>query len=289
MKIVTHNGGFHADDVLAVATLLLVYPDAVIVRSRDKEAIKSADIVVDVGLVYDAKTRRFDHHQPEGVGVRESGIPYASFGLVWKEWGGEMAGKDEALLIDRRLVSPVDAHDNGISVALNKFPEIREYTISDFFFSYLDADEIDEKIILKKFLESVEVAKDLLKREINMAHREISGLKIVKEVFAKSEDKRIIILDKDLPWSKILIPEPEALYVVYPRKEGNWGVRAVPQHLIGFELKKSLPQHWGGKSAKELVELTGVADAIFCHTGLFMCVAQTKEGAVRLAKIAQSV
>ncbi len=285
-KIVTHNGRFHADDIFAVAALLLVYPDAIVVRSRSEEAIRSADIVVDVGFSHDPAAKRFDHHQSGGAGLREKGIPYASFGLVWKEWGAQIAGKDEALLIDQRLVCPVDAEDNGVSIALNKFPDIRAYTVSDFFSSYLDTDETDEEILLAKFLEGVAVAKALLEREINIARREVSGLKTVREIFARSGDKSIIILDKDLPWSKALIPEPEALYVVYPRREGNWGVAAVPKNLIGFELKKPLPRSWGGQSARELAKLTGVADAVFCHNKLFMCSAKTREGAIKLAKIA---
>ena len=286
MKIVTHNGRFHSDDVFAVATLLLVYPDAEVVRSRDEEMVRSADIVVDVGFVYDPEAKRFDHHQPEGAGEREGGIPYSSFGLVWKKWGREIAGEEEALLIDKKLGYPIDALDNGISIAENKFPEIREYTIYDLFSSYIDTDEYDEEVLLEKFLECVGIARALLKREIDIARKEIAGAKIVKEIFAKSEDRRIIILDKNLPWQKTLVPEPEALYVIYPRKDGSWGARAIPKHLIGFESKKSFPQSWGGKGAKELAKMTGVEDAVFCHKGLFICVAKTEEGALKLAKIA---
>lgn len=286
MKIVTHNGRFHTDDIFAVATLLLVYPDAEVVRSRNEEVIKSGDIVVDVGFVYDPKAKRFDHHQPEGAGARDIGVPYASFGLVWKKWGREIAGEGEALLIDKKLVCPVDAHDNGISITENKLPEIREYTISDFFYSYLDADETDEKILLEKFLKGVEVAQTLLKREIKIAQEEVSDIKIVRDIFDKSEDKRIIILDKDLSWHQVLIPEPETSFVIYPRKEGVWGVKAVPKKLIGYELKKPFPQSWGGKAGSELAKLTGVEDAVFCHNKLFVCSAKTKEGAMALAKIA---
>ena len=285
-KIVTHNGRFHADDIFAIATLLLVYPDAEIIRSRNKEIIKSADIVVDVGFVYDPKIKRFDHHQPGGAGARDIGIPYAAFGLVWKEWGTDIAGKDEALLIDKQLVCPVDAHDNGVSITENKFPEIREYTISDFFSSYLDIDEIDEKNLLQIFFKGVEVAQTLLRREIKMAQKEISGMKIVRDIFDKTEDKRIILLEKDLPWYRVLTPELETLYVIYPRKEETWGVRAVPKNLIGFELKKPFPQSWGGRDADELAKITGVADAVFCHNKLFVCSAKSQEGALALAEIA---
>lgn len=34
-----------------------------IVRTRDEEVLKAADVCVDVGLVYDPLLLRFDHHQ----------------------------------------------------------------------------------------------------------------------------------------------------------------------------------------------------------------------------------
>jgi len=286
-KIATHNGNFHADDVFAVATLLLIYPKAEVIRTRDEEVIRLADIVVDVGFVYNPKLNRFDHHQSEGAGGRDNGIPYSSFGLIWRAYGRKIAGgDDEALLIDKKLVSPIDAIDNGISISENKFPEIREYTIGDLFSSYLDMDEPGEKVLLKKFLESVEVAKGVLRHEINLARKEVSDAREVKETFNKSENKGVIVLDKSLSWHKTLIPKPEVMFVVYPRKTGDWGVRAVPKHLIGFETKKSFPQSWGGKNDQELAEVTGVEDAVFCHKALFLCGAKSKEGAIKLAEIA---
>ena len=39
------------------------YSEASIVRSRNEEVLKSCDIVVDVGGVYDPSTHRYDHHQ----------------------------------------------------------------------------------------------------------------------------------------------------------------------------------------------------------------------------------
>src|SRR5437764_1161911 len=96
VTIVAHNGNFHADDVFAVATVLLVlersdfpaWRQAIpkIIRTRDPKTIEKADFVVDVGGVYDAENNRFDHHQAGGAGTRANGIPYASFGLVWKKF-----------------------------------------------------------------------------------------------------------------------------------------------------------------------------------------------------------
>ena len=78
----THNGRFHADEIFALAVLYLIFPDLEIVRSRDENVYKKADIIVDVGNVYDPEKLIFDHHQRSFILKRKSGIPYASFGLI---------------------------------------------------------------------------------------------------------------------------------------------------------------------------------------------------------------
>jgi uncharacterized UPF0160 family protein len=40
MKLVTHNGTFHYDEILAASILLEIYPDAEIIRTRDADIIK---------------------------------------------------------------------------------------------------------------------------------------------------------------------------------------------------------------------------------------------------------
>ena len=49
MLIVTHGGKFHADDAWAVAVLMLLYPEAELVRTRDPAVIARADVAIDVG------------------------------------------------------------------------------------------------------------------------------------------------------------------------------------------------------------------------------------------------
>src|SRR3989344_3542872 len=94
IRVATHSGPYHADDVFAVAALdiLLDPEEIIIIRTRDPKIIDQADYVVDVGAKYDSSLKRFDHHQMEGAGERPSTIPYASFGLVWKEYGEKLAG-----------------------------------------------------------------------------------------------------------------------------------------------------------------------------------------------------
>ncbi|MDP2651197.1 MAG: MYG1 family protein [bacterium] len=284
MKIVTHSGTYHADDVFAVAALLLLYPDAEVARSRDPEVINSADIVVDVGREHNPARRRFDHHQEGGAGVRPNGIPYASFGLVWKEFGEKLAGSKEAWeLIEERLAMPIDALDNGMEIAKPVVEHIRPYSISDFLYSFLSHDNATEMSLYETFMKVVKLTKELLAREIDRAKEVITGMEEVKKILDSTEDKGVIIFDKELPWPRVLVPHPGVLFVVSPRKEGDWGVRSVRVKLDGFEFKKLLPLEWAGKVGQELENATGVPGATFCHRGRFLIVVKDKEGAIKLA------
>jgi uncharacterized UPF0160 family protein len=118
--IVTHNGIFHADEVLATA-LLEVFNDREynILRTRDDKelsnAIKNSQAyVIDVGGCYDGLTL-FDHHHDSNL--------LSSAGLIWQHI------KDNGLTNDfdykkiDSLVSEVDDHDRGI-----KFQSMFEFS-----------------------------------------------------------------------------------------------------------------------------------------------------------------
>ncbi len=285
--IVTHNSTFHADDVFAVATILLMEPDAKIIRTRDRELISKGDFVVDVGYEYDAERNRFDHHQPGGAGKRENGIQYASFGLVWRKFGEKLSGgKEEFELIDQSLVEPLDAHDNGQPIAENIYENLREYTLIDFLYSYLPKDEEAEKLLDETFVKVVGVAKELIVREIGRAKEDVKSGHEVEGIYNETEDKRIIVMDHEYNWFRVLMKLPEPIFVVYPRNDGvSWGIRGVPDsNKVYGTRRKDFPKEWGGKTGEELQKITGVADAIFAHRGLFMASAKTKEGAIEMAK-----
>ena len=128
--LVTHSGSFHADDVFALATITLALSGSNeewnIVRTRDEAIIQMGDLVVDVGGIYDPSKGRFDHHQEGVTEVHDDGIPFASFGLVWKKYGLSLCGGSESVFkkINLDLVIPIDAHDNGISISTNIYKDI---------------------------------------------------------------------------------------------------------------------------------------------------------------------
>ena len=299
IKLVTHDGSFHADDIFACATLSLMLEKKqekfYIIRTRDQEIIDNSDYVFDVGGIYNEKLNRFDHHQKGGAGERPAspsqggeGIPYAAFGLVWKKFGEELCGSRKAAeIIDKKLVASIDAHDNGYDLVENKH-EISPYSIQHFFYSMKPTWQEENVTDDEMFLKCVEIAKEVLLREIIQAKDGVLAEDLVVSIYKNTKDKRIIVLDKHYPFEYILNNFSEPLFVVCPSKDkrNKWGARAVREDPKTFKNRKNFPASWAGLRNEELVKVTGVPDAVFCHNNLFMAVAKSKEGAIKLAELA---
>ncbi len=309
--LVTHDGSFHTDDIFAAAALILYLeknskefsaqggPASLweIIRTRDPEIIQSADYVFDVGGTHDPKLNRFDHHQVGGAGRRipsgvegEVVIEYAAFGLVWKKFGVELSGSEKAArMIDQKLVAPIDAGDNGFDLSENKY-EVSPYMIQHVFGAMRPTWREDAKSEDEMFLKCVEIAKEVLSREIIQTRDALSAEESVIAIYKNTSDKRIILLDKHYPFQYTLCNFPEPLFVICPRTDSEgvetWGVKAVRDDPKTFKNRKNLPKLWAGVRDEELQNVTGVRDAIFCHRGLFLAVAKSKEGAIKLAQIA---
>ncbi|PIQ92766.1 MAG: metal-dependent hydrolase [Parcubacteria group bacterium CG11_big_fil_rev_8_21_14_0_20_39_22] len=288
VKVATHNGKFHPDDVCAVAVLSIFHNGNIeVLRTRDSKIVVNADMVVDVGGIYDTGSGRFDHHQQGGAGVRENGIPYASFGLVWKEYGPKLCDANMEVVnkIDEEIVGPIDANDNGID---NPCVETGGLTplsfggaISLFNSIWKEKDGAQDS----NFLKAVDFAKSVIERAIEKGKAGSEASTLVKDAYQTSSDKRIIELDARYPWKEALSEYPEPLFVILPDElNNNWRAIAVPKEPHSFACRKPFPQSWAGKSDEELQKETGVEDATFCHNGRFIVVAKSKEGVISLVK-----
>jgi len=294
-KLITHNGSFHADDIFACATLSLMLERAgekfEVIRTRDEEIIKTGDYVFDVGGIYDADKNRFDHHQIGGAGKHQdpqTDIEYAAFGLVWEKFGEELSGsKEVALLIDKKIAQPIDAGDNGIDL-VKSINEVKPYFLQTLFRSFRPSwKNANEETLFTGFMQSVEIAKGILLREIASAQDAIEAEGKILNCYKNTEDKKIIILDQKYPWEEQLYKYPEPIFVIFPRLNDNlWSVEGVFADFPAFDRRKKFPATWAGLRNEELQKVTGVPEAVFCHRGLFMAVAKSKEGAIKLAQIA---
>ena len=204
---------------------------------------------VDVGGRSDPATGDFDHHQKGGAGERANGIRYASFGLVWRAFGVQVAGSEAAAAsIDERLVQGVDANDTGQKIAEPLIDGIRPMSVSGIIAGLNPSwdEELTPAEEDARFEEAVALATRILEREVAGAAAYDRARQLVLDAIARAEDPRVIELDRNMPWREaVLAGAPEALYVIYPKSDG-WGLQAVPTAPGSFENRRSLPAEWGG-------------------------------------------
>lgn len=289
---VTHNGTFHADDLFATATLSILNNGNIkIIRTRDPEVIKTGDYIYDVGGENDPENNKFDHHQKGGGGVRENGIPYASFGLVWKKYGEQICkNKEVAEYIDKKIVQPIDARDEGFDIIIPKVKDIYPYGVESIFLSVIPTWKEKNNNINKIFKKQVEKVIDLLKREIKIAKDDIDGINSLMCSYNESEDRRIVVTENDFPrylLQNTLSKLPEPIYLVYPGiKNNSWKVEAIRKSPETMESRKLFPEEWRGftNGDEKLKEITGVSDIIFCHQNGFYLNTGLKESAIKLAQ-----
>ncbi len=282
MLVATHDGSFHADEVFAIAALGLLGEPIEVIRTRNRDDVARADLRVDVGFRNDPATGDFDHHQREFDAVRDNGVRYASFGLVWREFGPRVCdGEAEvAQAVDSSLVQAVDANDTGQQLTHSLIDGVRPMTANAIVggFNARWDETLSAEQERARFDDAVALAQGILAREIASAASGRRAEKIVREAIATAMDPRLVELPVNAPWKQVLVPDaPEALFVIYPKRQG-FGLESVPRELGSFENRRDLPAEWGGREGADLVAVTGVEDALFCHAKRFLAVARTHDG-----------
>ncbi len=286
--VVTHSGKFHPDDVFAIATLQIVHgaDNIKVIRSRDEGDIKAADIVVDVGLEYDVAKQRFDHHQSDPSLVRANKIPYAAFGLIWREYGAKICGDSEiADRLERHLVLPIDAGDNAV-----RLYDLKEYGVTPFeLFNVINSfrpNNRDRQELYDSFMEAVDFARKLLLRLIKQTEAQIEADRYVESVYNSTEDKRMLIFDRSIN-RQAISRFPETLLIVYESSsEGaaKWRAETVPNENDAFSNRVLFPSNWAEDTSDTLENVSGIKGLVFCHKGRFLCSGLTEESVLAAAK-----
>lgn len=304
MKLGTHSGSFHADDVMGIAILKWLFPEAHIVRSRDPLEWETCDYLVDVGNEWDPQKGRFDHHQPSCTAGRERDglfIPYAGAGLVWSFFGASAvkvivsqyakgyvlpdgAAEQIAEYVDSAVIQYIDMADVGL-----KLPGPYEASLTGVI-GMMNSTIFEEEVPVDvKFGSAVAFAKGVLK---NVVLAEVAKLFARDKVLEANRicEGKVIVLEESLPWDSVVVTHPElssVLYVVYPERSGeSWMIQAVRASSEGFASRKLLPASWGGLRDTAFSAVVGIDDGIFCHKGRFIAGAKSLESLLHLAKLA---
>jgi len=298
--LITHSGGFHADELLSSAVLTRLFPTAQLLRSRDKLWLTPASdkIIYDVGGVYDVEAQIFDHHQRPGP-LRKDGQPFSSFGLIWAHYGQDylaaMSIPDEDIeaihaKFDIEFVMPIDLLDNG-AIEPSVAGPLANLTLPALLESLKPVfDDMSSTANDDAFFAALPIVHRFIEAILCGFAAEARALGIVKEAIDKVGTSQILELPTGMPYSSILddVKADHILFVIHPR--GNdWTLNGIKLSKYTFDQRADLPASWAGLSDSALEAVTGVKGAKFCHNARFIAVASTREAILEMANKAVQV
>ncbi len=295
--LVTHSGGFHADELLSSVILTSLFPQAELKRTRDRQwLVPAADrIIFDVGGDYDAEAQIFDHHQRPNP-LREDEQPFSSFGLVWAHYGrAYLAAMDvpahdiDAIhsAFDTKFVLPIDLLDNGAMEPSIAGP-LSAMTLPALLGSLKPQfDDPSPTADDDAFLAALPIARSFVEAAIRNLAAKARAQSIVLEAIAKAGPSPILELPMGMPYRSVLdnAGADHMLFVVNPRGT-DWTLNGIKLSNDTFDQRADLPAAWAGLSDSALEEASGVKGAKFCHNARFIAVANSREAIMKMADLA---
>jgi uncharacterized UPF0160 family protein len=295
--LVTHSGGFHADELMSSVILTRLFPQAELRRTRDRQWLVPAmdKIIYDVGGGFDADAQIFDHHQRPSP-LRDDGQPFSSFGLIWAHYGrAYMAALNvpaddiEAIhtTFDTRFVLPIDLLDNGAmepSVAgplsILTLPALLGSLKPVFDNTSPTADD-------DAFHTALPIAGSFIEAAIHNLAAKVRAKNIVLAAIENAGESAILELPMGMPYRSAL-EQAEAdhiMFMINPRGD-DWMLNGIKISNDTFEQRADLPAAWAGLTDAALEDASGVKGAKFCHNARFIAVADTRDAILQMADIA---
>ncbi|TDE34817.1 MYG1 family protein [Antarcticimicrobium sediminis] len=296
--LVTHSGGFHADELLSSVILTRLFPEAQIVRSRDKGWITPAEdrIIYDVGGEFDATAQIFDHHQRPNP-LREDGQPYSSFGLIWAHYGRDylramdVPEQDVETIhgsFDRGFVLPIDLLDNGAVNSSEAGPLFAGLTLPVLLESLKPVfDDREEGADDRAFMAALPVARAFVEAQIKRKAAKYRAEAMVLAAIEAAGEAHILDLPMGMPFRAGVekAGADHLLFVLHPR-DSDWALTTIRTGENTFDTRADLPAAWAGLTDDALEAACGVKGAKFCHNGRFIAVASSREAIAQMAELA---
>jgi len=295
--LVTHSGGFHADEVFSSVILTRLYPQARLVRSRAPQWITPGldRLIYDVGGAYDTELGIFDHHQ-RAAPLRPDGQPYSSFGLIWHHFGraylaaSAVPSEDVEPLyasFDASFVLPVDLVDNGV-VSLSQAGPLSSMTLPGLIETLKPVfDSTDPSAEEAGFHLALSIARTFVEARVANSAAKRRAEAVVHQAIVAAGAERILELPRGMPFRPSIVKAgaDHLLFVVHPRQQ-DWCVTGIRQSDEGFAQRADLPAAWAGLTGSDLEQACGVPGASFCHNARFIAAATTREAALSMARLA---
>lgn len=288
-NLITHSGKFHADDVFATAFLTMIIDNPIVCRINNVP-----DDIDNNVIVYDVGFGKFDHHQKDFDLRHENGVKYASFGLLFKEYGLDYLNEINSSyasivysMVEHDIVESIDSIDNG------EFPEINtsynykslDGIIGDFNASWNE--DTDNDIY---FLKAVEVALVILSSSIKKCLAKAMAKEKV-DLAIENSSNHVMFLDEYMPFKDFVISSAndkakDILFCITPSNRGGYCVHTIPVEKGTHITRLDFPKDWGGLIDLELQNVSGIKSASFCHSSLFLAVCGTLEDAYLMTELA---
>ena len=259
ISLVTHGGMYHADDVLATALLEIILKGTVVYEDNWHEGDPTIPLVrvtnwesfvtTEDDIVYDIGFGEFDHHQ-KNKEIRENGIPYAAFGLLWKRFAETQLNFDPeiAKMVDEDFAQYIDQTDNGGQA---KFPNTVSALVTAQFKAGVD------------FIDCVHSFKPMLEALIN-SYKELNEQRkmVLKEI---DNDDGFIFIGGDTHYDGRAFRGTNIKFVTGPSLRG-------PGVVLRSLDNTNFP----------IVDVEGITPS-FIHTGRFTATYATEEEAIKVA------
>lgn len=273
IRLGTHNGEFHADDLLATAVLRVAIKRTGlpvfcrVIRTRDFDVLSNyCDIAYDVG------NGKYDHHSMDRV-LYPNGVPMAACGKVLND---VVIDEDVKDALRYKLFYAVEALDNGVLPPSN-FDGSKLQFVSIFNPTWEELD--DERTLYRRFMRTLDIVEAIYIRTLEYASSEARGEQYIEENGSVVRDGAFLLLDRHCPTKEFSRKHPDLRAVVYPKKN-LWIVRCVQQFGLTPKSRALFPMAWRGQHGGILKSVSGYDDIRFCHRAGFIAGFDTRMSAI---------
>ena len=295
--LITHSGGFHADELLSSVIVTHLFPQARLRRTRDREWLKPATdkIIYDVGGDYSSEAQIFDHHQRPGP-LREDDQPFSSLGLVWKHFGRDyLAALDvpeddvEAIhaKFDAKFVLPIDLLDNGAMEPSVAGP-LSILTLPSLLGSLKPVfDDTSPTADDDAFFKALPIAASFVEAALRNLAAKARAEGVVLTAIANAGTSPILELPMGMPYRSALdLAEADHIMFMINPRGADWTLNGIKLSNDTFDQRADLPAAWAGLTDVALENASGVIGAKFCHNGRFIAVADSRDAILKMAELA---
>lgn len=258
VKVYTHGGSFHADDVCTVALIEILKGAEIEVRRVFGGPWEDVDPTY--SIAFDVGGGEFDHHS-EPRETYEDGCPMAAFGKVARAISIDGQSLEEIYPgFTQYIAKPIEARDNGY--ASDKIKDSYFAEIVNPFGTLWDKTESPDD----QFRIAVNIVKPILSRQLDSLLSKKNAKSVIESAPVIG---RVVVLDQFAPWQDYI--DENVLGAVFPSNRGGWNVQLAGIPGKGFERKADF---------MDLLKDSGLTT--FVHPAGFICACNTKEEALQV-------